>query len=59
MTESVSAGSITVKSEPPPDCNGLKCSLGTKFCSICCSGQGYTNGICVPSGEYYVCKCQK
>jgi len=50
--------SIRVDSDPPPDCNGLKCSLGTQFCTICCNGQGSKHGKCVPKGTFYVCQCQ-
>jgi len=28
-----------VAADPPPDYNGLKCSLGTRFCTICYNRQ--------------------
>ncbi|BAT91112.1 hypothetical protein VIGAN_06242000 [Vigna angularis var. angularis] len=37
--------SVRVESDPPPDCNGLKCSFGTQFCTICCNGQGSKQGL--------------
>ena len=41
-----------------PNCNGLKCSLGTEFCTTCCNGQGSKEGKCVPKGAFFVCQCQ-
>jgi len=53
VAEPISGAPITTQSDsPPPDCNGLKCSLGNKFCDLCCTGQ------CVKPGFYYVCQCQ-
>jgi len=31
---------ITIQGGFGQDCNGFKYSLGTKFCNICCTGQG-------------------
>ena len=58
VAESVTGEPITTQGGSGPDCNGLKCSLGTQFCDICCKGQGHKSGICVNGGEYYYCKCQ-
>ncbi|ESW25192.1 hypothetical protein PHAVU_003G015200 [Phaseolus vulgaris] len=57
--EPISGAPITTQSDsPPPDCNGLKCSLGNKFCDLCCTGQGHKSGSCVKPDFYYVCQCQ-
>jgi len=58
MGETVFAEAVAVEDSPVPSCDGLKCSLGTAVCNICCIGQGYTSGTCVKQGFYYICQCK-